>query len=162
MSTPGSLHISDAETMVDLGATLGRHVFAGAIIGLMGPLGAGKTTLVRGVAAGMELKKGFVVSSPTYTILQSYPCREMELFHLDLYRVAGREDLDSTGYRDAIHDESVLIIEWIDREPDALPWENLQILLEYSNGGRTVTFLPNGKNYELLTTMVLEEFNSLY
>jgi len=158
MNTPGSFHISDAEMMVDLGATLGRHVFAGAIIGLMGPLGAGKTTFVRGVAAGMELKKGFVVSSPTYTILQSYPCREMELFHLDLYRVAGREDLDSTGYRDAIHDESVLIIEWIDREPDALPEENLQISLEYSDDGRKVTFLPTGEAYESLVTEVLNDF----
>lgn len=159
MSAQGPVHVPDAEMMVDLGVTLGRHVFAGAVIGLMGPLGTGKTTFVRGVAAGMELQEGFVVSSPTYTILQSYPCREMELFHLDLYRVNGREDLDSTGYRDTIHGESVLIIEWIDREPQAVPEENLLICLEYRDGSRKVTFLPKGHAYESLTTNVLNDFN---
>jgi tRNA threonylcarbamoyladenosine biosynthesis protein TsaE len=84
----------------------------------------------------------------------------MELFHLDLYRVAGREDLDSTGYRDAIHDESVLIIEWIDREPDALPEENLQISLEYSDDGRKAIFLPTGEAYESLVVDILKDFLS--
>lgn len=160
MSASKSVKIPDAERMMVLGATLGRRVFAGAVIGLTGPLGAGKTTFVRGTAAGMEIMDGFVVSSPTYTILQSYPCRKMDLFHLDLYRVSGHDDLDSTGYRDAIHDESVLIIEWVDREPDAVPEENLQICLEYDEDGRKVTFLPSGKKYEQLVNDVLAEFSS--
>jgi tRNA threonylcarbamoyladenosine biosynthesis protein TsaE len=158
MSAPKSVKILDAEGMMVLGATLGRHVFAGAVIGLTGPMGAGKTTLVRGTAAGMEIMDGFIVSSPTYTILQSYPCRKMDLFHLDLFRVSGQEDLDSTGYRDAIHDESVLIIEWVDREPDAVPEENLQICLEYGEEGRKVTFLPYGKKYGKLVNDVIADF----
>jgi len=158
MSKPKSVIILDAEGMMVLGATLGRHVFAGAVIGLTGPMGAGKTTFVRGTAAGMEIMDGFVVSSPTYTILQSYPCRKMDLFHLDLFRVSGQEDLDSTGYRDAIHDESVLLIEWVDREPDAVPEENLQICLEYGEEGRKVTFLPYGKKYGQLVNDVIADF----
>jgi len=160
MNAPRPVFVPDAERMVTLGSFLGRSVFAGAVIGLTGSMGAGKTTLVRGVAEGMEIKDGFVVSSPTYTILQSYPCKEMDLFHLDLFRISGREDLDSTGYRDAIHDESVLIIEWIDREPDALPGENLQILLEYSDEGRKVTFVPRGKAYQSLVADILKDYLS--
>lgn len=161
MSAPETVAIPDADGMLALGSIVGRHVFAGAVIGLLGPMGGGKTTFVRGLASGMGIRDGFVVSSPTYSILQNYPCAEMDLFHLDLFRITGREDLDSTGYRDAIHDKSVLVIEWIDREPDALPEENLQILLEYDDGGRTVTFLPKGGAYESLASDVLEEYRSV-
>jgi tRNA threonylcarbamoyladenosine biosynthesis protein TsaE len=140
--------VQTAEEMIRLGALVGRHLFEGAVVGLIGPLGAGKTTIARGIAEGMGIRQGFVVSSPTYTIMQVYPCDEMELYHLDLYRISGVDDLDSTGYRDASGSRKVLIVEWPDREPSVLPVENLQILIQYAGSGREVQILAEGSPYE--------------
>ena len=95
------LSVQTPEEMIRLGALIGRQLFDGSVVGLIGPLGAGKTTLARGIAEGMGICEGYVVSSPTYTIMQVYPCQDAELSHLDLYRISGTEDLDSTGFRDA-------------------------------------------------------------
>ena len=96
------LSVEVPEDMVALGQYAGEMLFDGAVIGLSGPLGTGKTTLARGIAEGMGINEDYVVSSPTYTLMQSYPCRDRLLHHLDLYRITSSEDLDSTGYRDSI------------------------------------------------------------
>lgn len=151
-----SLAVSSPEEMIGLGERIGGLLFSGAAIGLAGPLGAGKTTLVRGIAAGMGIEEGFVVSSPTYTILQVYPCLGKDLFHLDLYRIQGPEDLDSTGYREAMGAGKVLIVEWVEKIPSVLPAQNLRIFIRYLENGREVKFLPAGENYAALVRGVLQ------
>ena len=89
------LAIGTPEEMIALGRRLGEILFDGAAVGLSGPLGAGKTTLARGIAEGLGIEEGYVVSSPTYTIMQSYPCSERDLHHMDLYRIKSPDDLDS-------------------------------------------------------------------
>lgn len=143
------------EDMVALGKYAGETVFDGAVIGLSGALGAGKTTLARGIAEGMGIDEDYVVSSPTYTIMQTYPCRDRLLHHLDLYRIMSPEDLDSTGYRDSIGGRMVLLVEWPEREPSVLPPENLVIRIEYTDAGRDVTFIPSGARYEELVERIL-------
>ncbi len=150
-----SLAASSMEKMVCLGEMIGSRVFDGAVIGLSGPLGAGKTTLTRGIANGMGIETGYVVSSPTYNILQVYPCEKWELFHLDLYRISGIEDLDSTGYRDGVGKGKVLVVEWIDKVPSVLPPENLQIGIGYEAAGRTALFNAVGGKYEKLASEVI-------
>jgi tRNA threonylcarbamoyladenosine biosynthesis protein TsaE len=150
-----SLDLPSADSMVRLGEMIGSRVFEGAVIGLSGPLGAGKTTLTRGIAGGMGIEAGYVVSSPTYTILQVYPCGNMELFHLDLYRISSHDDLDSTGYRDGVGRGKVLVIEWADKLTEVLPHENLRIRVEYGPHGRTAVFTAEGEMYEKLADEVL-------
>lgn len=154
-----NLVIHTADQMVELGRVVGQQLFQGAIIGLTGPLGAGKTTLARGIADGMGLDDGYIVSSPTYTIMQNYPCDSLEMCHLDLYRIEGVDDLDSTGYRDATGEGRVLIVEWPEKEPSVLSPEHLVIHIDYlgdggsdggtdeGSGGRKVSFRPSGEPY---------------
>lgn len=159
---PGTrLSVDTPENMISLGQRLGGQLFAGAVVGLSGPLGAGKTTLARGIAEGMGIDERYVVSSPTYTLMQSYPCSEMDLHHLDLYRIKGPDDLDSTGYRDHIGGSAVLIVEWPEREPSVLPQENLVIEIEYRGRGREVTLIPSGDPYEELVERVKERYGSI-
>jgi tRNA threonylcarbamoyladenosine biosynthesis protein TsaE len=136
--------------MLGLGKDIGCLIFEEAVIGLIGPLGAGKTTLARGIAEGMGISDGYIVSSPTYTIMQVYPCEKGELYHLDLYRISGPDDLDSTGYRDATGEGKVLIVEWADRVPTVLPRQNLEVHISYSGKGRDVRLVPVGYRYEQL------------
>jgi tRNA threonylcarbamoyl adenosine modification protein YjeE len=150
------LSVDTPEDMVSLGALIGRHLFEGAVIGLTGPLGAGKTTIARGIAEGLGISQGFVLSSPTYTIMQVYPCSEMELHHLDLYRISGADDLDSTGYRDASGKGKVLIVEWPEREPSVLPEENLRIMIRYTGSGREVMILAAGSCYDKLLREIMD------
>ncbi len=94
MADPEPIKVSTPEEMLSLGGMLGRNLFGGAVIGLEGPMGAGKTTLVRGIGNGMSIQDGYVVTSPTYTLLQRYPCLDRDLYHLDLYRISGTGDLE--------------------------------------------------------------------
>lgn len=158
MTDPLAVAVPGADDMVRLGRMLGGNVFKGAVLGLRGPMGAGKTTLVSGLAQGMKIRQGYTVSSPTYTIMQRYPCLQGDLFHLDLYRITGFEDLESTGYRDAIGPEAVLVVEWVDREPEVLPAEHLLVELEYQNSGRLARFSPTGSRYTDMLARSLEKF----
>jgi tRNA threonylcarbamoyl adenosine modification protein YjeE len=153
------LLLETLEEMLALGQRLGAILFDGAVIGLSGPLGAGKTTLARGIADGMRIDDGYVVSSPTYTIMQSYPCLERELHHMDLYRITSSDDLDSTGYRDHVGGNAVLIVEWPEREPSVLTSEHLIVLIDYKDEGREVTFVPSGGLYEKLAKRVVDVFS---
>ena len=161
MKNPGPLQIPGPEDMLALGVTIGRHIFGGAVLGLSGPMGAGKTTLVRGIADGMEIAGGHFVSSPTFTILQTYPCRDLTLYHLDLYRISGREDLDSTGFRDHLGTQGVIVIEWVEREPDVMPSRNLLIEIEYNGIGRKVSFRAKGEAHRSLASRVAAQFIQL-
>ena len=149
------LSVETPEKMLALGQRLGEILFDGAVLGLSGPLGAGKTTLARGIAEGLGVDDGYVVSSPTYTIMQSYPCSERELHHLDLYRISSPDDLDSTGYRDHVGGNAVLIVEWPEREPSVLTLENLIVNIDYREEGRDVTLLPTGDLYEKLVEQLI-------
>jgi len=153
------LSVATPEEMVALGKRLGSLLFDGAVVGLSGPLGAGKTTLARGIAEGLGIEEGYVLSSPTYTIMQSYPCSERELHHLDLYRITSPDDLDSTGYRDHVGGNTVLVVEWPEREPSVLTSENLIVQIDYKDEGREVTFIPSGGLYEKLTKRVVDVFS---
>jgi tRNA threonylcarbamoyladenosine biosynthesis protein TsaE len=146
--------------MIELGRRLGENLFDGAVVGLAGPMGAGKTTLAGGVADGMGIDEDYIVSSPTYTIMQSYPCRKRILHHLDLYRIQNADDLDSTGYRDSMEGKAVLLVEWPEREASVLPRENLIVQIDYTERGRSVALIPSGGQYKELVEKVMKRFES--
>lgn len=104
---------SPAETEA-LGEQWGREARSGIVIGLSGELGAGKTQLVRGIARGLGCTSK--VHSPTFTLLNEYAGGRLPLFHLDLYRLADRDQIFSAGLEEYLdRPEGVAVVEWIER-----------------------------------------------
>lgn len=120
-----SFESRSVEETVDFGQRIGRHLEAGTVIGLDGTLGAGKTHLVQGIAMGLGLPAGSVIS-PTYTICIPYEAR-LPLLHLDAYRIRSPEEVDELGLDEAVDRGVVLIVEWASRIENVLPDIDLSI-----------------------------------
>jgi tRNA threonylcarbamoyladenosine biosynthesis protein TsaE len=120
-----------------LGRALGnalRSAGEGAlVIGFEGELGAGKTTLVSGVLAGVGVAGA--IRSPTYTLIEPYEAAGLQLYHIDLYRLSGPREVEALGIRDLLDARAVLLIEWPSRAAGALPTEDLSISIEYQGSG---------------------------
>jgi len=111
-----------------LGEALGAVLMGGLTIGLVGQLGAGKTVLVKGIAAGNALADTRAVTSPTFTLVHEYAGR-LALFHLDAYRLKGPDDLLSLGVEEFAGPDSAVVVEWADRVTEAMPADTLWIEL---------------------------------
>ena len=118
-----------------LGARLAGVLQPGCVIYLHGELGAGKTTLARGLINGLDHRG--TVKSPTYTLVEPYQIGEWRLFHWDLYRLADPEELEFLGLRDQLDGEAVLLIEWPERGQGELPAADLAVMLDYVGAGRS-------------------------
>jgi tRNA threonylcarbamoyladenosine biosynthesis protein TsaE len=118
---------------VRVGEDLGRTLAPGAVVALYGGLGAGKTAFVRGLAAG--LGGGADVASPTFTIVNEYPCG-IPLFHFDLYRLDGGDELFDIGWDDYLSRGGVCAVEWADKAPDVLPPDAVTVRLEMLGGDK--------------------------
>lgn len=110
-----------------LGVKLGELLQPGDFVGLIGDLGAGKTHLVRGVAEGAQVPRS-EVASPTFAIVYPYRGR-IPLYHADLYRIADYDELYATGFLDLIGGDGAVLVEWLDRVPEAAPREYLRLTL---------------------------------
>lgn len=116
-----------------LGARLGALLRAGDVIGLAGPLGAGKTTLAR--AAIARLTGMPEAPSPTFSLVETYETPAFTLWHFDLYRLEKAEEIWELGFEDAL-DGGVLLIEWPERIASLLPENALIISLSHEGEGR--------------------------
>jgi len=106
-------------------ATAGR----GLVVSLVGPLGAGKTVFVKGLAEGLGIEPA-AVSSPSFTIVNEYTARgKRRLAHVDLYRVESGRELEDAGFLDLLEPGAVVAVEWGDRLPEVLPEDRLEIRL---------------------------------
>ncbi len=126
-----SLITSTADETFELGKRLGRVLEPLDFVGLDGQLGAGKTQFARGVAFGLGVPLEDV-SSPTYSIVQSYPGR-VTLRHLDLYRLTTEADLIGVGYFELLEEPAVMLVEWVSQIPSARPSDALMIRFEVVN-----------------------------
>ncbi len=108
------------------------------IVYLRGDLGAGKTTLVRGLLRGLGYQGA--VRSPTYTLIEPYDAIEPAVVHLDLYRLADPEELDYLGLRDLLERPGLILIEWPERGTGALPPADLEVMIEHAGEHRRVRF----------------------
>ncbi len=120
-----------AETL-SLGRRIGEHARRGQVIALNGPLGAGKTQLVRGIAAGAEVADVSLVSSPTYVLLNIYEksphiAAAKTVYHLDAYRIASAEQFAAVGFEELIEQDGLVVLEWAARVPELLPADVLTI-----------------------------------
>jgi len=135
-----------AATAVDLqaiGERLGRLLAAGDVLALIGPLGAGKTTFVQGVARGLQVPPERHVASPTFALVNEHPGR-VPLVHADLYRINDARELDELGLADA-YDRAAVAIEWLDRFPEAAPADRLTIEIAVAaDSARTIALRPTG------------------
>ena len=122
---------------------MGRALAVGDVLALVGPLGAGKTTFVQGVARGLEVPADRHVASPTFALVNEHPGR-VPLVHANLYRINDPRELDELGLADAF-DRAAVAIEWLDRFPDAAPSERLTIEIEFAaDGGRRLAVRASG------------------
>ena len=113
-----------------LGTRIGRAAHAGDVIALVGPLGAGKTTLAQSIARGVGVPPSVRVQSPTFALVQEYTGR-LKLFHADLYRLGSVHELDDLGLLERSA-EALVVIEWADRFPEAIPENALWITLAHA------------------------------
>lgn len=113
-----------------MGEAIGSVVSGGAVIALFGPLGSGKTTLVRGLASGLGVPSE-QVNSPTFVLVQEYQGRLLLLAHADLYRITRTEDLYHVGFDEYLGGEAVLVVEWAEKAGDILPEDRLEIHLDH-------------------------------
>lgn len=100
---------NSAEETYELGRRIGQELADGDIVALYGDLGAGKTVLTKGIAAGLNIDKEIV--SPTFTLLRTYNGKAI-LQHFDLYRIEDEEELQHIGFYDALDSDAVSVIEW--------------------------------------------------
>jgi tRNA threonylcarbamoyladenosine biosynthesis protein TsaE len=146
MSQQGKkIFLADTTATRDLGFFLGRSLQPGSIIFLSGDLGAGKTTLVQGIGAGLNIPEPIV--SPTFTLIVEYLEGRIPLYHLDLYRLEPEQipSLNPEIYWEGIEVEpGIVAIEWAERLP-YLPDNYLQISLGLESEGRWVELIPIGE-----------------
>lgn len=127
------------QEMLALGARIGAALRAGDTVALTGELGAGKTTLVRGLIQA-ELP-GIEVPSPTYTLVQTYDFPEYELWHCDLYRLKHPDEVFEIGLIDAFG-EALCLLEWPDKIGEYLPEDALKLHIRFEAKGRVVELGP--------------------
>jgi len=137
-----------------LGTTLGGLLQAGDVITLNGELGAGKTCFATGVARGLDIIDR--VTSPTFTLINEYDGR-LPLYHLDVYRLTGPEELEDLGFEEYFYGSGVTMVEWAEQVEQYLPAERLDIFIEKQRGNddlRILRIVPQGTRYNKL----VEEF----
>ena len=138
---------SPRQTM-NWGSRLGRLLKGGEIIALIGELGSGKTCFVRGVTQGLEVGKEAWIRSPTFTLINEYHGR-LPVYHIDLYRVESRAQLEGLNLREYLYSDGVSLIEWFEHLPADEVDEFLEVRVAYVDGNRRqLTFSPHGRRYE--------------
>jgi tRNA threonylcarbamoyladenosine biosynthesis protein TsaE len=109
-----------------LGQRLGAHLFPGAVVALIGPLGAGKTLLARAIAVGLDIPNPAVVNSPTFVLIQEYAAR-LPIYHFDAYRLGQETEFADLGAHEYFEGSGVCLVEWADKVPATLPKERLEV-----------------------------------
>src|SRR5580704_11974245 len=121
---------NSADETIAFGRTLAELLAPPKLVLLRGDLGAGKTTLVKGIAAAFEAADEEDVTSPTFTLVHEYRGPRANIYHIDLYRVDTPRELETLGLDDLRSDNSVLLIEWGEKFPGLIEQRDFEIALE--------------------------------
>ena len=131
-----------------LGAALAPQLRAGLVLFLHGELGAGKTTVVRGILRGLGYTGA--VKSPTYTLVEPYQMGVLSIYHFDLYRLNDPEELEFLGVRDYLAGSGVCLVEWAESGAGVLPAPDVDIAIERQEERRVVRFTSRTENGAML------------
>jgi tRNA threonylcarbamoyladenosine biosynthesis protein TsaE len=146
------LHLEGEAAQEELGRRIAPLLTGGWIVHLIGDLGAGKTTLARGILRGL----GHVgaVKSPTYTLIEPYEPRGRHVYHLDLYRLGDPEELEYLGLRDILGEDALILVEWPERAGVALPPADLALRIDHAGEARDLDILgPGPRAVALIETL---------
>jgi len=127
-------HLADPPATVAAGAALVRGVRGGMIVTLSGELGAGKTTLVRGMLRALGWQGP--VKSPSYALVEHYEFPSLYFYHFDFYRLERSDEWDSTGFAEYFRPDSLAVIEWPERVSARLPQSDVALTLSFTEPGR--------------------------
>jgi tRNA threonylcarbamoyladenosine biosynthesis protein TsaE len=154
MGPSTSVELLDLEATDLLGQRLAKLLFPGAVIALMGPLGAGKTFLVRAIAAGLGVREPGLVTSPTFVLIQEYIGR-LPVYHFDAYRLENAGEFWDLGIQEYFEGEGVSLIEWADKVQNCLPAEHLSISLVVTGpSGRRAVVQGHGARYDEIVSLL--------
>lgn len=131
--------------LIAIGKKIGYQLVSNDVIILTGDLGAGKTTLTKGIAQGLEINQ--MIKSPTYTIVREYEGR-LPLYHLDVYRIGN--DSDSIDLDDFIYGDGVTVIEWGNLLDDDVLSDYLEVVIKKIENGRELDIIAHGTRSECL------------
>jgi tRNA threonylcarbamoyladenosine biosynthesis protein TsaE len=123
-----------AEETTDLGRQLAAELRPGSVVLLRGDLGAGKTTMVKGIAEGFKAAQADAVTSPTFTLIHEYRGPEVALYHIDLYRIDTQRELDTLALDDLMEPNTILLIEWGEKFERFRKERDVEIAIEQKGG----------------------------
>ena len=151
-----TLYLADEAAMISFGGRLAQITKGVGLIFLEGDLGAGKTTLSRGLIRGL----GHVgaVKSPTFTLVEPYENTSFRAYHFDLYRLVDPEELEYLGIRDYLEGDALCLIEWPERGAGFLPKPDLTITISPHEGGRSLRLAPQSSRGESWCAALALEF----
>jgi len=132
-----SVIIPNETQMLLFAAELARSLTKGSVVFLYGDLGAGKTTLVRGILQHFGHQSA--VKSPTYTLVEPYKLSKHKMYHFDLYRLGDPEELEYMGGRDYFDSDAICLVEWPEKAIGFLPKPNISVFISYHANGRKIT-----------------------
>jgi tRNA threonylcarbamoyladenosine biosynthesis protein TsaE len=135
-----------ADETTELGRQLAAELKPGSIVLLRGDLGAGKTTMVKGIAEGFQAAKADDVTSPTFTLIHEYRGPAVALYHIDLYRIDTQRELDTLALDDLMTPQSILLIEWGEKFERFARERDAEIEIGHKGADeRCITFLPSAQ-----------------
>ena len=121
------------QELTEYGIKLGEELTSGSVVALTGDLGAGKTTLAKGIAKGLGVNDE--ITSPTFTIINEYTSGRLPFYHYDVYRLGDGEEaydgMEELGYKEHFFGDGVTVVEWADIIEELLPKEAIRITLAY-------------------------------
>lgn len=123
-----------AEETSQWGREFAKRLTPPVLLLLTGELGTGKTTLTKGIVAGLGAASEDEVTSPTFTLVHVYGADRNKVYHGDLYRIESFHDFETLGLEDIFAQPGVVILEWSERFPLKLPWQQIRLRLEHLGG----------------------------
>ncbi len=133
------------ETTFEIGVSIGSRLKAKDIVCLTGELGAGKTTLIKGIAGGAGVKDR--VTSPSFKLINEYTGK-VPFYHFDLYRLERVDDIQQIGYEEYFYGNGITVVEWAEKLKELLPAERIEIYLFYTGS--------NSRELEISSTRALD------
>ena len=129
-------YLADETATLAFGKKLAACLHAGLTIFLIGNLGAGKTTLTRGILHGLGYQQ--LVKSPTYNLVEIYKISRLYLYHFDFYRFNNYFEWEEAGFREYFNSDSICVVEWPEKAGDLLPKADLQLFFSILETGRSI------------------------